>query len=71
MKKCKHDDPTVQRDRTILLLLARLGLRAAEIVRMTLDDVDWEAGELTIHGKGGHRTNYRSRKMWASPSQNI
>jgi site-specific recombinase XerD len=55
LKKCKHDDPTVQRDRTILLLLARLGLRAAEIVRMRLDDVDWEAGELTIHGKGGHR----------------
>jgi len=55
LKKCKHDDPTVQRDRTILLLLARLGLRATEIVHMTLDDIDWEAGELTIHGKGGHR----------------
>jgi site-specific recombinase XerD len=54
LKKCKQDDPTVQRDRTILLLLARLGLRAAEIVHMALDDIDWEAGELTIHGKGGH-----------------
>jgi integrase/recombinase XerD len=55
LKKSEQDDPTVQRDRTILLLLARLGLRAAEIVRMTLDDIDWEAGELAIHGKGGHR----------------
>jgi site-specific recombinase XerD len=54
LKKPEQDDPTVQRDRTILLLLARLGLRAAEIVHMTLDDIDWEAGEVTIHGKGGH-----------------
>lgn len=50
---CKHTGPVAQRDRTILLLLARLGLRAGEIVRMTLDDIDWEAGELTVHGKGG------------------
>jgi len=55
LKKCEQDDPTVQRDRTILLLLTRLGLRAAEIVHMTLDDIDWEAGELTIRGKGGRR----------------
>ena len=55
LRKCEQDDPTVQRDRAILLLLARLGLRAAEIVHMTLDDIDWEAGELTIRGKGGRR----------------
>jgi site-specific recombinase XerD len=55
LRKCEQHDATVQRDRTILLLLARLGLRAAEVVRMTLDDIDWEAGELTIRGKGGHR----------------
>lgn len=50
---CKHTGPVAQRDRTILLLLARLGLRAGEIVHMTLDDIDWGAGELTVHGKGG------------------
>ena len=50
---CKHTGPVAQRDRTILLLLARLGLRAGEIVHMTLDDIDWDAGELTVHGKGG------------------
>lgn len=53
LRKSNRDDPIVQRDRVILLLLARLGLRAAEIVEMTLDDIDWEAGELTIRGKGG------------------
>jgi site-specific recombinase XerD len=43
------------RDHAILLLLARLGLRAGEVVAMELDDVDWEAGELLVRGKGGRR----------------
>jgi site-specific recombinase XerD len=38
-----------------LLLLARLGLRAGEVVGMTLDDLDWEAGELLVRGKGGRQ----------------
>ena len=42
-----------RRDHAILLLLARLGLRACEVVAMELDDVDWEAGELLVRGKGG------------------
>ncbi len=53
LRKSNQDDPIVRRDRVILLLLARLGLRAAEIVDMRLDDIDWEAGELTVRGKGG------------------
>jgi site-specific recombinase XerD len=36
----------------ILLLLARLGLRAGEIVTLELDDLHWRTGELTLHGKG-------------------
>ena len=55
LKTCKHDDPVAQRDRTILLLLARLRLRAGEVVHMTLDDIDWDAGELTVRGKGGRQ----------------
>jgi integrase len=35
------------------MLLARLGLRACEIVSMSLDDIDWDNGRLTIRGKGG------------------
>jgi len=53
LKSCQQDGVAAQRDRTILLLLARLGLRASEVVRMMLEDIDWEAGELTIRGKGG------------------
>jgi len=45
-----------RRDYAILLLLARLGLRASEIVFLELEDIDWEAGCLTVRGKGGRRT---------------
>jgi len=55
LKACKQDGPVALRDRAILLLLARLGLRAGEVVHMTLDDIDWEAGELTVRGKGGRQ----------------
>jgi site-specific recombinase XerD len=41
-----------QRDYTILLLLARLGLRAGEVVAMRLDDIHWESGEMLVRGKG-------------------
>lgn len=44
------------RDRAILLLLARLGLRAVEIVRLMLDDIDWEHAQLRVRGKGGHES---------------
>lgn len=40
------------RDYAILLLLARLGLRAGEIVSLKLDDIRWRSGGLVIHGKG-------------------
>ena len=34
------------------MLLARLGLRAGEVVALTLDDIDWDAGLITVRGKG-------------------
>lgn len=46
---------TGKRDYAILLLLARLGLRAGEIVSLVLEDIDWQAGQITVHGKSGHR----------------
>jgi len=42
-----------KRDYAILLLLARLGLRAGEIVVMQLDDIDWANAELAIRSKKG------------------
>lgn len=40
------------RDRAILLLLGRIGLRAGDIVRMRLQDIDWPDGTLRVCGKG-------------------
>lgn len=40
------------RDYAMLLLMARLGLRAPEVTAIQLDDVDWRAGELLVRGKG-------------------
>jgi len=39
------------RDRAILMLLARLGLRGAEAAGLQLADIDWQAGEITVTGK--------------------
>jgi site-specific recombinase XerD len=40
------------RDYAILLLLVRLGLRAAEVAALRLDDIDWRSGEIVVRGKG-------------------
>jgi site-specific recombinase XerD len=45
-----------RRDYAILLLLARLGLRSGEVAFLELDDIDWKAGCLSVHGKSGRRT---------------
>jgi site-specific recombinase XerD len=47
---------TGRRDYAILLLLARLGLRAGEVAFLDLDDIDWDAGQVSVRGKGGQRT---------------
>jgi site-specific recombinase XerD len=52
LRCCDHSTPCGQRDYAILLLLARLGLRGGEVLAMTLDDPDWERGEIVIRGKG-------------------
>src|SRR5208337_1267431 len=48
--------PVGRRDYAIFLLLARLGLRASEVVLLELGDIDWAAGEVRVRGKGGQRT---------------
>ncbi len=41
-----------RRDQAIVVVLVRLGLRAAEVAGLSLDDIDWRAGEITVSGKG-------------------
>jgi integrase/recombinase XerD len=49
---CDRRTPTGRRDYAIMLLLARLGLRAGEVARLGLDDIDWRRGEIAVLGKG-------------------
>jgi site-specific recombinase XerD len=51
LRSCNRRRRTGKRDYAILLLLARLGLRAGEITRLELGDFDWCKGELLIRGK--------------------
>ena len=50
---CDTSTTIGRRDAAILSLLVRLGLRAGEVARLSLDDIDWRAGEVRIAGKGG------------------
>lgn len=51
LRRCNQKTQTGRRDYAILLLLARLGLRAGEVVHLTLENINWEAGEISIRGK--------------------
>ena len=55
LDSCDRATASGKRDLAILLLLARMGLRAAEVAGLELDDFDWRAGELAVRGKAGHR----------------
>ena len=44
-----------RRDYAILLMLARLGLRAGEVVSLELGDIDWNLGQVNVRGKSGPR----------------
>ncbi len=49
---CDRGSATGLRDYAIMLLLTRLGLRAAEVAGISLGDIDWQQGVLTVRGKG-------------------
>jgi len=48
---CDTTTRTGLRDRAVILLLARLGLRAGDVVAMQLDDIDWRRGTIRVSGK--------------------
>jgi integrase/recombinase XerD len=51
---CDRRSAMGRRDYAILLLLARLGLRAGEVCSLQLQDIDWEVGSFTVRGKGNY-----------------
>jgi integrase/recombinase XerD len=52
LQSCDRRRAVGRRDHAVLLTLLRLGLRASEVACLTLDDIDWRAGEILVHGKG-------------------
>jgi site-specific recombinase XerD len=52
---CDRATAMGRRDYAILMLLAKLGLRAGEVATLTLDDIDWRSGEMLIRAKGRQR----------------
>jgi len=44
-----------RRDYAILMMLAKLGMRAGEVATLTLDDIDWRSGEMLVRAKGRQR----------------
>src|SRR5215207_4694404 len=55
LASCDRRTAIGRRDYAILTVLVRLGLRAGEVAALTLEDIDWRAGELVVVGKGGRR----------------
>jgi site-specific recombinase XerD len=53
---CDATTPTGARDRAVLLLLARLGLRAGDVIALRLDSIDWSQATITVLGKGRRET---------------
>jgi len=52
LASCDRGTMTGRRDYAILVMLARLGLRGAEVAALELGDVDWHGGEVAVRGKG-------------------
>lgn len=52
LASCDRRTPAGRRDLAMLTLLARLGLRAGEVAALSLDDINWRAGEIIVRGKG-------------------
>lgn len=55
MDSCDRDSAAGRRDFAILVLLARLGLRAGEVAALDLGDIRWRQGEIIVRGKGRRR----------------
>lgn len=51
LRSCDRRGEGGRRDYAMLLMLVRLGLRAGEVASMRLEDIDWRAGEVVVHGK--------------------
>ncbi len=72
LASCDRRTTTGRRDFAILMLLIRLGLRAGEVARLELGDIDWRAGEFVVRGKGDRHERLplpmTSATLWSATS---
>jgi integrase/recombinase XerD len=52
LRSCDRQQAVGRRDYAVLLILLRLGLRAGEVARLRLEDIDWRSGQIVVRGKG-------------------
>lgn len=52
LRACDRRKAAGRRDYAVIMTLLRLGLRAQEVASLTLDDIDWRAAQIVVHGKG-------------------
>ena len=52
LNSCDRGENVGRRDYAMIVMLLRLGLRATEVATLKLDDLDWRAAEVVVHGKG-------------------
>jgi site-specific recombinase XerD len=55
LDSCERATALGRRDYAILMMLAKLGMRADEVATLTLDDIDWRSGEMLVRAKGRQR----------------
>ena len=55
LRSCDRRRAVGRRDFAILTVCSRLGLRAGEVARLALGDIDWRGGEFVVRGKGARR----------------
>lgn len=55
LSSCDRRQAIGRRDHAVLLMLLRLGLRAGEVSRVRLEDIDWRVGQIMVRGKGGRQ----------------
>jgi hypothetical protein len=65
-RRMQRHKPRRLRDRGILLMLARLGLPAADVACPRLNDINWNNGTLQVKGKGDTKCGCHSRRMSAT-----
>ena len=63
---CDRSTVMGRRDYAILMMLAKLGMRADEVATLTLDDIDWRSGEMLVRAKGRQRARSHRRPVAAA-----